>query len=48
MDVEERGGGWRVRDLRKADAGEGMRCYLLGEQVCVDLLAEFEGEAEEV
>ncbi len=43
MDVKEFGGRWSVRDLRKADAGQGMRCYLLRQQVGVDLLAEFEG-----
>ena len=47
MDVEESGGGRGMRDLRKAHAWEGMRGCLLGEQVCVDLLAEFEGQAEE-
>ena len=30
MDVKETGCGWSVRDLRKADAWEWMRCDLLG------------------
>ena len=47
VDVEEGGCGWAVRDGGYADGREGMGGVFAGQEVGVDLLAEFEGEAEE-
>ena len=47
VDCEEGGGGEGVGDGGYADGGNGVGCWAGGKKVGVDLVAEFEGEAEE-